>query len=145
MLLWRLMCIHLSPCVRMFLTLGPVYLAKDTELCILIVLFVVNSHAPDQNKPSGAPKLLCSQYQVCTHPGWTCTGGIACNFSEDLQDRVAVYLNFAIKSSSCACTYSRSRAVTGKRLILRGQTQGKSAVSDKFLALLWSVLSALLL
>lgn len=145
MLLWKLMCIYLSPCVRIFLTLGPVYLAKDTELCILIILFVINSHAPDQNKPSATSKHLCSQCQVCTHSGWTCTWAIACNFSEDQQEKVSVYLNFAIKSSSCACTCSRNRTVTEKGLILHSQTQDKFTLSDEFLMLLWSVLAVLLL
>lgn len=50
-------------CKNVFLlTLSPVYLGKDAEVCILIMLFVLNSHAPDQNKPSATPKHLCSLY-----------------------------------------------------------------------------------
>jgi len=51
------------------LTLCPIYLARDAELCIPVVLFVVNSHALDQNEPSATPRHLCSLCQVCMHPG----------------------------------------------------------------------------
>lgn len=42
------------------LTLSPAYLTEDNSDCILVMLFVVNSHAPNQNKPSAVLKHLCS-------------------------------------------------------------------------------------